>query len=110
MAKDKKEIPEQIEVVTEEKTKFFITPIVRVEGYIADIDGKKISVAPEIKGQTIDPLTNSKVYGVIQSSKCFVWDLQNGRAVQDTMVQTDGYFTDLSKEQVRQLRIAGVIL
>lgn len=102
-----KKVVEEIEVV--ELKKFYVTPIVKIEGYAADIDGKRIVVLPEIKGRTMNPLTNSAGYGVITESKCYTYDLVNSIPVKESQKEFEGYFEGLSKEQERQLLIAGVI-
>ena len=104
-----KKIELQREVIELEK-QFFIVDDIKNEGYSADIYGKRFIVSPRIMGQTIDQLTNSRVYGIITESKCFVYDLEYNRPLPETVKEYPGYFADLTKEQEKILKIAGVIL
>lgn len=106
MAKQK-DITEEIKdgaAVVEHKN-FHVTERVKIEGYVADIDGKKFVVTPQITGLTINPLNNNREMGITTKSRCYVYD----SFTKELLQEEDGFFTQLSKEQERQLKIAGVI-
>ena len=104
-----KKIELEHEVVKENK-KFFVANVIKIQGYAADIDGKKFVVTPQITGLTINPLTNNREMGIITKSLCYEYDLVNGMPDPQSGKSFDGYFEGCNKEQERLLRIAGVIL
>jgi len=106
-------IIEEVKEIKEAK-KFKVTSKVKFEGYVADIDGLKFAVTPQLMGQTIDPLTNNRGYGVLSHSICSIYDLSkvervDGNVYPAKIFEATGYFEGLNKEQERQLLIAGVI-
>lgn len=98
----------EIQEVKEAK-KYFVTEVVKREGYVADIDNVKFVVTPQITGLTINPLNNNREMGIINKSECYMYDIVNSRPVIESAKKFDGYFENLTPNQERLLKIAGVI-
>lgn len=100
MAELKKLVEMEIEAKKEKKSKFKIKDEILVEGYWADIDGRKFSVSPAERGVVFDSTSGEKKYGIKKSGSTIVDGVETGK----------DYFEDLTFEQQYQLARAKVIL
>lgn len=91
-------------------------PIIRrkvlVEGYSAKIDGKYLTVDP--RKEEIRVRGNKKVLVPIEDSLVYQTDFpieidDRGRMIGDPKPNDGEHFINLTKEQIRQLAIAGII-
>lgn len=88
------------EVVEKKKVnKFKIREEILIEGYWANIDGRKFSISPAEKGIIFDSVTGEKKFGIRKYGSIIIDGIETGK----------DYFEDLTFEQIYQLHRAKVI-